>query len=155
MKIEGYLFALIGLVILPITVVYWLLSKDPTGTTCLALTVALPLMIGYYLMFTARRMEARPEDRPDAEISEGSGEVGFFSPHSWWPISLAASFGVVLIGLVIGPFLVAIGTLFLVVALLGLLFEYYIGINRSQGYTLGELQAMGERPTSMRKFLGE
>ncbi len=39
--------------------------------------------------------------------------------------------------------------------MLGLLFEYYVGINRSQGQTLGELQAMGERPTSMRKFLGE
>ena len=155
MKIEGYLFAFIALILVPITVVYWLLSKDPTGTTCLALSIALAFMVGYYLMFTARRMEARPEDRPDAEISEGSGEVGFFAPHSWWPIALAGSFAVVMIGLVIGPFLALIGAMFLVVALLGLLFEYYVGINRSQGYTLGELQAMGERPTSVHKFLGD
>ena len=37
----------------------------------------------------------------------------------------------------------------------GLLFEFYVGINRSQGHTLGQLRAMGERPTSMRKFLGD
>ena len=155
MKTEGYLFAFIALVLVPITVVYWLLSEDPTGTTCLALSVALSFMIGYYLMFTARRMEARPEDRPDAEISEGSGEVGFFAPHSWWPIALAGAFAVVMIGLVIGPFLALIGAIFLTIALFGLLFEYYVGINRSQGHTLGELQAMGESPTSTRKFLGE
>ena len=68
---------------------------------------------------------------------------------------MAGAFTVVMVGLVIGPFLALIGAALLVVALLGLLFEYYVGINRSQGYTLGELQAMGEQPTSNRKFLGE
>ncbi len=155
MKVEGYVFAFIAVFLVPVTIVYWVLSQDPAGTTLLALSIGLTFMVGYYLLFTARRMEARPEDRPDAEISEGSGEVGFFAPHSWWPIALAGGFATVMIGLIIGPFLVLIGTLFLTVALLGLLFEYYVGINRSQGYTLGELQAMGEKPTSMRKFLGE
>jgi hypothetical protein len=112
-------------------------------------------MVGFYLAYTARRMEARPEDRPDAEISEGSGEVGFFAPHSWWPIALAGAFAVTLIGTIIGPFLALIGALGLVVALMGLLFEYYVGINRSQGQTLGALQAQGDRPTSVHKFLGD
>ena len=155
MKTEGYLFAALAVFFIPVTIVYWILAEDPTGTTCLALTFGLTFMIGYYLLFTARRMEARPEDRPDAEISEGSGEVGFFPPHSWWPIVLAGSFAVTVIGLVIGPFLVLIGFGFLTVAVLGLLFEYYVGINRTQGQTLGALEAMGERPTSVRKFLGE
>ena len=155
MKVEGYLFAFYAVFFIPVTIVYWILSQDPTGTTCLALTIALAFMVGYYLLFTARRMEARPEDRPEAEISEGSGEIGFFPPHSWWPIALAASFSIVLLGTVIGPFLALIGTGFLVVSLLGLLFEYYVGINRTQGQTLGALEAMGERPTSVHKFLGE
>ena len=155
MKIEGYLFAFYAVFLIPVTIVYWILSQDPTGTTCLALSIALAFMVGYYLLFTARRMEARPEDRPDAEISEGSGEIGFFPPHSWWPIALAASFTVVMVGLVIGPFLAMIGAGFLVVATLGFLFEYYVGINRSQAQTLGALEAMGERPTSVHKFLGE
>ena len=155
MKIEGYIFSFIAIFLVPVTVIYWLLSKDPTGTTCLALSIGLTAMVGYYLWFTARRMEARPEDRPDAEISEGSGEVGFFPPHSWWPILLAAAFTVTLLGTVIGPFLALIGAGVLVVALLGLLFEYYVGINRTQGQTLGALEAMGERPTSVHQFLGE
>jgi hypothetical protein len=155
MKVEGYLFAFLAAFLVPVTAIYWILSQDPTGTTCLVLTITLAFMVAYYLLFTARRMEARPEDRPDAEISEGSGEVGFFPPHSWWPIALAGSFTVVMLGLVIGPFLALIGGGFLVVAVLGLLFEYYLGINRSQAQTLGALEAMGERPTSPHKFLGE
>ena len=155
MKTEGYLFGFLAAFLLPVTVVYWLLSKDPTGTTCLALSIGLAFMVGYYLLFTARRMDARPEDREDAEISEGSGEVGFFPPHSWWPIALAASFAITTIGLIIGPFLVAIGVGLLMVSLFGLLFEYYVGINRTQGQTLGTLAAIGESPTSNRKFLGE
>ena len=155
MKIEGYVFAFIAVFLVPVTIVYWVLSQDPTGTTCLALSIGLTFMVGYYLLFTARRMEARPEDRPDAEISEGSGEVGFFPPHSWWPIALAGAFSVTMIGVVIGPFLALMGILLLVLATGGLLFEYYVGINRSQGQTLGALQAMGERPTSPHKFLGD
>ena len=155
MKIEGYIFGFIAAFLVPVTLVYWFLSKDPTGTWCLALSIGLTGMVGYYLLFTARRMEARPEDRPDAEISEGSGEIGFFPPHSWWPIALAAGFTVTMVGLIIGPFLVLIGGLMLVITVLGLLFEYYVGINRTQGQTLGALQAMGERPTSVHKFLGD
>ena len=155
MKIEGYLFGFIALFLVPVTVTYWLLSGDPTGTTCLALSIGLAFMVGYYLLFTARRMEARPEDRPDADISEGSGEIGFFPPHSWWPIALAAAFTVTCLGLVIGPFLVVIGFGGLLVAAMGFLFEYYVGMNRSQGQTLGALEAMGERPTSPHKFLGD
>lgn len=155
MKIEGYLFAFIALFLVPVTVVYWLLSEDPTGTTCLALSIGLAFMVGYYLLFTARRMEERPEDRPEAEIAEGAGEVGFFAPHSWWPIALGFCFNLTMLGLIIGPFLALIGFGFLSVAILGLLFEYYVGINRSQAQTLGQLAAQGDSPTSSRKFLGE
>ena len=155
MKVEGYVFAFIAAFLVPVTIVYWVLSQDPTGTTCLALSIGLTFMVGYYLLFTARRMEARPEDRPDAEISEGSGEVGFFPPHSWWPIALAASFSITMVGLIFGPFLVLMGALVLVISTLGLLFEYYVGINRSQAQTLGALAAQGDRPTSVHKFLGD
>ena len=31
-------------------------------------------------------MEPRPEDRKDAEIADGAGELGFFPPYSWWPL---------------------------------------------------------------------
>jgi hypothetical protein len=154
-KVEGYLFGFLALFFIPVTAVYWVLSEDWTGTTCLVLTFFLAAMVAYYLMFTARRMEARPEDRPDAEIAEGAGEVGFFPPHSWWPIVLAAGAITTFIGLIIGLFLALIGVGIVAMGVLGMTFEYYVGINRSQGQTLGALQAMGEQPTSTHKFLGE
>jgi hypothetical protein len=48
-----------------------------------------------------------------------------------------------------------IGVGCILVAVVGFTFEYYLGINRSQAYTLGTLEAMGEQPTSVHKFLGE
>ena len=155
MKVEGLLFALLAVFLVIVSTIYWLLSHDPTGFACLLLSGGLAFIIGYYVLFTARRMEARPEDRADAEISEGSGEMGFFSPHSYWPILLAGAFALTTIGLVFGPFLVIIGLGALVAAAGGFLFEYYVGINRTQSQTLSTLDAMGERPTSLHKFLGE
>ncbi len=155
MKVEAYLFVFYAVFFVPATIIYWILSDDPTGTTALVLTFGLAAMVGYYLWFTARRMEARPEDRPDAEISEGAGEMGFFSPHSWWPIATAASAAVVGLGLVFGPWIGLIGLGFLLITVFGFLFEYYVGINRTQGNTLSALEAMGESPTSPHKFLGD
>lgn len=155
MKVEGLLFALLAVFFFIITTVYYLLSKDPTGTTAIGLTGGLCFIIGFYLLFTANRMEARPEDRPDAEIAEGAGEMGFFPPHSWWPIALAGAFTLVGSGLVFGPFMLAIGFVAICITVVGFTFEYYLGINRTQGQTLGALEAMGEQPTSPRKFLGE
>ena len=155
MKVEGYLFALLAVFFVPVTAIYWVLSEDWTGTTCLVLTFALASMVGYYLLFTARRMEARPEDRPDAEIAEGAGEIGFFPPHSWWPIVLAAGAALSALGLIFGLFLFLLGVGVVSLGVVGMTFEYYLGINRTQGQTLGALQAMGEQPTSTHKFLGE
>lgn len=155
MKVEGYLFSGLAVFLAVVSVIYGVLSGEVVGTTCLALSGGLALIVGYYILFTARRMDDRPEDRADAEISEGAGEVGFFAPHSWWPILLAASFAVTTLGLVFGPFVGIIGFFALMIAVSGLLFEYYVGVNRSQGFTLGELEAMGEAPTASRKFLGE
>ena len=86
MKVEGYLFVGCAAFFAAADVVYWYFSKDPTGTTALALAVGLAFLIGFYILFTGRRLPPRPEDNTQAEISEGTGELGFFSPHSWWPL---------------------------------------------------------------------
>lgn len=155
MKITGYLFAFFTLFFLVVSVVYWLLSADPTGTACLALTGGLAAMVGYYLFHLERRMDTPPEDRPDAEVSDGAGEVGFFSPHSWWPLALACGFGLTALGVVFGLFLSLIGLVVVGLTATGFLFQYYVGINRSQGQTLGALTAMDERATGARRFLGQ
>ena len=46
---------------------------------------------GSFFWFVSRRIDPRPEDRPDAEIAEGAGDLGFFSPGSYWPIGIAGA----------------------------------------------------------------
>jgi hypothetical protein len=49
-------------------------------------------MVGYYVWFTDRRIGVTlPEDNLQGEIADSAGELGFYSPHSWWPLPLAAS----------------------------------------------------------------
>ena len=155
MKVEGLLFAFLALFFFATAGIYWLLSRDPTGFTLLLLTGGLTFIIGYYVLFTARRMDLRPEDRDDALIAEAAGEVGFFAPHSWWPILLAGTFVLTTLGLIFGPFLIVIGFVCLVLATSGFVLEYYVGINRTQAETLSTVAATGNSPTSNTKFLGE
>ena len=107
---------------------YWYLSKDPTGTTALALAVGLAVLTGFYVLFTGRRLPKRPEDDPNSDIPEGTGEIGFFSPHSWWPLFLGLSAATAGLGLAIGWWLFLIGMLATVFATIGFVFEYYRGL---------------------------
>lgn len=127
MKVEGWLFLGCGIFLTGADVVYWYTSKEVTGTTALALSVTLCLLAGFYLMFTGRRLPLRPEDNVEGEISEGTGEIGFFSPHSWWPLWCAMAAAVVAVGMAIGWWLLMIGVVALVLASIGLVFEYYRG----------------------------
>ena len=56
MKVEGWLFLGSGIFFAGADIVYWYTSKDPTGTTALALAVGLALLIGFYVLFTGRRL---------------------------------------------------------------------------------------------------
>ena len=127
MKVEGYLFVGCAAFFAAADVVYWHFSKDPTGTTALALSVGLAFLTGFYLLFTGRRLPPRPEDRPNAEIAEGTGELGFFSPHSWWPLITGMSAAVAALGAAIGWWLFLIGMLFVLLSAIGFVFEYYRG----------------------------
>jgi cytochrome c oxidase subunit IV len=127
MKVEGWLFVGCAAFFAIMDVIYWHYSKDPTGTTALALAVALAFLTGFYLLFTGRRLPPRPEDRPDAEIAEGTGELGFFSPHSWWPLITGLSAAVAALGAAVGWWLFLIGMLFVLLSAIGFVFEYYRG----------------------------
>ena len=74
------------------------------------MTAGLTLIIGTFFRFVARRLDTRPEDYEDAEISDGAGELGFFSPHSWWPIMIALSASVTAVGVALWlPWLIVAG----------------------------------------------
>lgn len=125
MKVEGYIFAGIAVFLAGTDVIYWIYSHDPTGTTALALATGLGALVGTYLLVTARRMEPRLEDRDDADISDGAGELGFFSPYSWAPLWCAIAAATCFLGIIFGWWLFFIGAAFAVPAIGSMLFEYY------------------------------
>ena len=98
------------------------------GTTALVLTAGLSMIIGTFFRFVARRLDTRPEDYEDAEISDGAGELGFFSPSSWWPLLIALSASVTAVAIAMWlPWLIFAGVCMVLATAAGLVFEYYTG----------------------------
>jgi hypothetical protein len=101
---------------------------EPVGLAGLILSGGLVGIPGSFFLFVSRRIDPRPEDRSDAEIAEAAGDFGFFSPGSYWPVTVAAAATLTGVGLaVVQVWLVVVGVAFLMFAVGGLLFEYYIG----------------------------
>lgn len=127
MKNEAWVMGICAAFFIIVTPAYWWLSYDPTGTSALTMTALLALLVTFYLGFHASRMEPRPEDRQEAEVIDGAGELGFFPPYSWWPLWCALSLAVCVLGLVFGWWLFIIGSGFGAVTLSGWVFEFYRG----------------------------
>ncbi len=136
MKVEARIFELITVFFIIIAIVYGVFTAidgelEWAGLTAMVLGAGLSLIIGTYFRFVARRLDTRPEDYEDAEISDGSGDLGFFSPHSWWPILVAFAAGVFAIGFALWlPWLFIIAIVFIILAAAGLVFEYHVGPER-------------------------
>jgi len=126
-KIEGRIFALGAVFFVLVAAIYWYFARDPIGTTALALCGGLAFLVGFYVLYTAKRVYPRPEDREDAEIDEADPEYGFYSPHSWWPLVMGFATFLVVIGLIFAVWIVVFGVVVLALALVGWLFEYYRG----------------------------
>ena len=135
MHIEARLFEFIAAFFVFVTVLYAVLTAifatggvEWAGTTALSLTSGLALIVATFLRFVARRIDTRPEDYEGAEISDGAGELGFFAPHSWWPILVALSGSVTAVGMALWlPWLIFAGVVFILASVAGLVFEYYVG----------------------------
>jgi hypothetical protein len=135
MHIEARLFEFIAAFFVFAGVLYGVLTAlyatggvEWAGTTALALTAGLALITGTFFRFVARRLDTRPEDYEGAEISDGAGELGFFAPHSWWPILVALSGSVTAVGMALWlPWLIVAGVVFILSSTAGLVFEYYLG----------------------------
>ena len=130
MKVEALIFNIIAAFCVIAAVVYGFWAQEPIGTTALLLSGGLTGLIGGFFWFVSRRIDARPEDRKDAEIAEGAGELGFFSPSSYWPFAIASSAAITGLGLAYWyVWLILLGTVAILVTVGGLLFEYYVGQN--------------------------
>ncbi|MGV0601062.1 cytochrome c oxidase subunit 4 [Mycolicibacterium pulveris] len=121
-------FVLSAIVYATLTQLFAFGGVEWAGTTALVMTAGLTLITGTFFRFVARRLDTRPEDYEDAEISDGAGELGFYAPHSWWPVMIALSASVAAVGLALWlPWLIVAGVCFVVASAAGLVFEYYTG----------------------------
>ena len=106
----------------------WYYAIEWVGTIALLFSAAMSVMIGFYVNRVPRAQGGElPEDTLTADIDDGDPEIGEFSPWSWWPLVLAFSAALFLLGLAVGTFLLPIGAGVFVVAIVGWVYEYYRG----------------------------
>ncbi len=127
MRITGIFFALAAALYYSLAVIYNLVSHEVIGTTALGLTGGLATIVGFYMLYTARRVGDLPEDLPLAEVHHADADYGFFPPHSWWPLPVGFFVGVIAMGLIFAVWLLILGLAGLMLSVTGWLFEYYRG----------------------------
>ena len=125
MKVSWQLFIGLSLFYVLMTIIYWQVGGEPVGIGGMLLAAALAGMVGFYVWFTQRRIgQILPEDNLTALISDGAGELGFYSPHSWWPLPVALSMCALTLSLIIGWWLTVISLGALVISIIGMVTEY-------------------------------
>jgi hypothetical protein len=133
MKTNWLLFAGLSIFYAFMTVIYWQVGGDALGITGLMLSAGLAGMVGFYVWFTQKRIGATlPEDNATAEIADGAGELGFFSPHSWWPLPTGLSALGTGLGLIIGWWFTLIAVSSLVICVIGWVTEYEKPLSSAQ-----------------------
>jgi Cytochrome c oxidase subunit IV. len=106
----------------------WYNAIEWVGTVALLFTTFMGAMIGFYVSRVHRAQGGElPEDVLTADIDDGDPELGEFSPWSWWPLVLAFSAALGMIGLAVGTWLMPVGIGVFVVAIIGWVYEYYRG----------------------------
>ena len=100
---------------------------EPIGTAAIGLLVILSVFIAFYLWSGMRRSGTLPEDNLFGNIEDESGEVGFYSPWSWWPLMLGMSSAMAFASLAVGWWMFFIAFPFAIVALVGFVYEYSRG----------------------------
>ena len=125
MKVSWQLFIGLSVFYVLMTIIYWQVGGEPVGIGGMLLAAALAGMVGFYVWFTQRRIgQILPEDNLTALISDGAGDLGFYSPHSWWPLPVALSMCALTLSLIIGWWLTVISLGALVISIIGMVTEY-------------------------------
>ena len=128
MRPEAIFFSALVLFFLPVFLLYGFWSSwEPVGSTILLLCVGLWGLVGFYLFLVSRRIDARPEDDPVAEVADGAGEYGMFSPWSWWPLVIGIGVTFAFLGAAAGWWLTGIGFVVALGGLVGHVLEYSRG----------------------------
>jgi len=103
-------------------------AMEWTGSLAIALSGVLCLLIAFFLQIQFKNQGGElPEDRLEANIDDGDAELGFFSPWSWWPVTLAAGAAIAFAGLAVGFWVALYGLPLILIGLVGWSYEYYRG----------------------------
>jgi len=135
MRVNTNLFWILCVFLLLLTGVYtvWSLiwyegQVEWVGTVGIGLAAILSAFLAFYLGRVHKAQGAElPEDLLDSNIDDGDPEMGFYSPWSWWPIILAGSGALMVLGLAVGFWLSFIAVAVLLIAIVGWVYEYYRG----------------------------
>jgi hypothetical protein len=125
MKANWKLFTGLAVFYAIMAFIYYWVGGEVVGITGMILAACLAAMVGFYVWFTQKRIGFDiPSDDLEGEIADDAGELGFYAPHSWWPLPVAVSACVTGLGLIIGWWLVLVGVGALFVSIIGFVTEY-------------------------------
>jgi hypothetical protein len=163
MRIEAWTFGGLAATLFSFAIGYavWhdvtMVGVDWVGVIMLGLAGAFCAMIALFFGVVARRIDLRPEDQPEAEVADGAGEVGFFSPGSYWPLGIGAAAAVTAVALAYqSMWLITAGGIAVVLATCGLLFEYHTGTRRVEPYprrSVAARERTSPRPSRLERTL--
>jgi hypothetical protein len=105
-------------------IIHW---HEPVGFLAMPALGALMAMLGAYLTVTLRKVDADPSDDRQGEIADGAGDVGTYSPWSWWPLVLGIAAATAFLSLAIGWWVLYFAVIIGIVGLVGWVFEYSRG----------------------------
>ncbi|HEY3292715.1 MAG TPA: cytochrome c oxidase subunit 4 [Candidatus Nanopelagicaceae bacterium] len=118
-----------------VAVIYYFVGGEAVGITAITLSGGLAGLVGFYMWYSNRRIpNVLPEDNEVGEIADGAGELGFYSPHSWWPLPVAIFACLSGLGLIIGWWLTLIGVGGLLISVIGFVTEYEHPVNTTSGH---------------------
>ena len=133
MKANWKLFTGLAVFYAIMAYIYYYVGGETVGITGMILAACLAGMVGFYVWFTQKRIGFDiPSDNLQGEIADDAGELGFYSPHSWWPLPVALSACVTGLGLIIGWWLTLIGVGALLISIFGFVTEYEKPLPASQ-----------------------
>jgi hypothetical protein len=105
--------------------VYFRLSGEIVGSLAILLSTLLALLLGFYFLVIDRRTDGfLPEDNLEGEIADRAGELGFFSPHSWWPLLVGFFMTLAGLGVLLGWWLTIMAVAGLLISIYGFVMQY-------------------------------
>jgi len=125
-KTSAWIFGLGIFFFVPVAIIYGFLTDftEWVGLAALTLVGGMALMIGLYLWMWEKKHPQLPMDDVDGEIEDEYYEYGFYSPWSWWPITLATGAAICFIAVAAGWWMFPFGGVISIIGMVGLIYEY-------------------------------